>query len=57
MALRTRISQRRRAAIAQTKLLSRLRSRWNAQLRFAINRRHFNLGASAASGTVIGTVT
>src|SRR4029078_10287171 len=41
--LRTRISQRRRTFIAQSKLLPRLCSRWNAQLRFAINSRHFNL--------------
>src|SRR5690349_2273058 len=45
VALRTRIAQRWRAAIAQTKLLSRLRARRNAQLRLPLNCRHFDLRA------------
>src|SRR6185503_8818231 len=45
MSLRTRISQRRRTTIAQTKLLTRLRSRRNAQLSFSVNSRHFDLRA------------
>src|ERR1043165_1474244 len=39
---RTRITQRRRATIAQAKLLSRLRARRNAQLRLTFDRRHFD---------------
>src|SRR5689334_11764343 len=50
MALRARIAQRRRATIAQTKLLSRLRSRRNPQLSFPINCRHFNLRAERRFG-------
>src|SRR6185295_5356329 len=37
-----------RAALAQTKLLTRLRTRRDAQLRLAFNRRHFNLRAQRA---------
>src|SRR6185437_13937243 len=45
VALRARIAQRRRTFIAQPKLLTRLRSRRNAQLRLTFNRRHLNLRA------------
>src|SRR5689334_14062872 len=43
VALRARIAQRRRTFIAQSKLLTGLRSWRNAQLRLTFNRRHLDL--------------
>src|SRR5215203_5887000 len=50
MSFRTWVAQRWRTAITQTKLLTRLCSRWNSQLRLSFNRRHFDLRAKRSFG-------